>query len=91
MTLPAIGATATMTTSHGTVRIRITDPNPDPQRQPTHVLGDIIGGTDQRFRYSEPVLLPLNRIIIDPTEVEIWAAAAEDSADVAACHGELYR
>ncbi len=90
MTLPPVGATATMTTSHGTIRIRITDPNPDPDRQPGHVLGDVIGGTDPRAVYSEPILLPLARTVIDPTEADIRAAATEDSPDVAACHGELY-
>lgn len=68
MSLPPIGATATMTTRHGTIRIRITDTEPDPERQPGYVLGAVIGGTDPRIRYSEPVLLPLNRIVIDCTD-----------------------
>ena len=63
--LPAVGSTATMTTKHGTIRIRITNNQPDPQRQPGHILGNVIGGTDNRARYAEPVLLPLGNLVVD--------------------------
>ncbi len=61
----ALSTTATMTSQFGTLRIRITDLAPDPGRLDGYVQGDVIGGTDNRFLWGEPVLVPAAALEVD--------------------------